>query len=185
MLKEFLFAVWFFAPAGAANTFPVFTANIPGLRKLNAPIDFGRSFRGQRIFGAHKTWRGFATGVLMATVTLALQQLLVRHYAWARTLTSQVDYASFPTLVLGPLFGVGVIGGDAIESFFKRQRHIPPGYGWFPFDQTDYIIGGAIATAPFVRLDFVQYAWLIAFWVLAQMLASYIGYLLKLKEHPI
>jgi CDP-2,3-bis-(O-geranylgeranyl)-sn-glycerol synthase len=185
VLKEFLFAMWFFAPAGAANTFPVLTANIPGLRNLNAPMDFGRSFRGQRIFGAHKTWRGFVTGVVMATATFALQQLLVRHFAWAQTLTSQVDYASLPTLILGPLFGIGVLGGDAIESFFKRQRHIKPGYGWFPFDQSDYIIGGAIATVPFVRLTLREYILLIFFWVGAQMIASYIGYLAGLKERPI
>ena len=74
MFKEFLFAIWFFLPAGAANTFPVLTANVPGLRNLNAPMDFGYSFRGQRVFGAHKTWRGFLTGVLFATATLALQR---------------------------------------------------------------------------------------------------------------
>jgi hypothetical protein len=185
MLKEFLFAVWFFAPAGVANAAPVFTAKFPILKNLNAPMDFGRSFHGQRIFGAHKTWRGFVSGVVMATATLALQQLLVRHFVWAQTLSSQVDYNNLPTLVLGPLFAIGALGGDAIESFFKRQRRVPPGHGWFPFDQTDYIIGGAIVTAPIVRLSLREYVLLIVFWFAAQIIAVYIGYLIGLRERPI
>ncbi len=185
MIKELLFAIWFFAPAGVANATPVFVVKMPGLRNLNAPMDFGRSYHGQRIFGSHKTWRGFIAGVIMATVILWMQQVLVAHFAWARTLTSQVDYASLPTLVLGPLFGIGALGGDAIESFFKRQRHVPPGHGWFPFDQTDYIIGGALVTAPFVQLSLREYILLILFWLAAHILASYIGYLIGLKERPI
>jgi CDP-2,3-bis-(O-geranylgeranyl)-sn-glycerol synthase len=185
MLKELLFAIWFFAPAGFANAMPVFSARMPWIKQLNAPMDFGYSFRGQRIFGSHKTWRGFISGVIMATLVLGLQQLLVAHYSWTQSLTSQVDYASLPTLVLGPLFGIGALGGDAIESFFKRQRHVPPGHGWFPFDQTDYIIGGALVTAPFVRLSLREYIMLILFWLAAHIIASYVGYLIGLKESPI
>jgi CDP-2,3-bis-(O-geranylgeranyl)-sn-glycerol synthase len=152
VFKDILFALWFFLPAGVANATPIFMAKLPVLRDWNAPIDLGKSYRGKRILGDHKTWRGLITGILAATLTLWLQQLAVRHYGWAKTLTSDVDYATLPTLVLGPLFGFGALAGDAIESFFKRQRGTPPGQGWFPFDQTDYIIGGAIATAPFVQL---------------------------------
>jgi CDP-diglyceride synthetase len=184
-MKEVVFALWFFLPAGLANAAPIFVATMPGLRRWNAPIDLGRTFRGQRILGSHKTWRGLVTGMITATVVLALQQVLVRHASWAHSLTSQVDYASLPTLILGPLFGLGALGGDAIESFFKRQRRVRPGQGWFPFDQTDYIIGGAIASAPFVSLNLVQYLWLLLLWLLMHIVASYIGYLLGVKERPI
>lgn len=185
MFKDIIFALWFFLPAGVANATPIFVANFPGLRDLNAPIDFGLMFRGKRVLGAHKTWRGLISGVLAATLVLWLQQLAVLHTGWARTLTSNVDYAQLHILVLGPLFGLGALAGDAIESFFKRQRGVPPGVGWFPFDQTDYIIGGAIATAPFVHLHFLQYVWLLLLWLLMHIVASYIGFLLKLKERPI
>lgn len=185
MIKELLFAIWFFMPAAFANMTPVFTTKIPGLKDIKAPMDFGLSYRGQRILGAHKTWRGFVSGVVMATVILWLQQLLVAHFGWAQSLTSQVDYTSLPTLILGPLFGIGALGGDAIESFFKRQRHVPPGHGWFPFDQTDYIIGGALLTAPFVSLTFREYVLLIVFFFVGQIITVYIGYLLKLRERPI
>src|SRR5882757_4594912 len=168
-MKEILFALWFFLPAGVANMSPILVANLPGLRRLNAPMDFGLTFRGRRVFGSHKTWRGFMVGIISATLVLALQQLLTRHFGWAQTLTGQVDYASLPTLVMGPLFAIGALGGDAIESFFKRQRGIKPGEGWFPFDQTDYIIGGAVATAPFVSLSFRQYCELLFLWLLVHI----------------
>lgn len=185
MIREVLLALWFFVPAGVANAVPVLAAKIPGLRHLEAPMDFGKTYRGMRVFGAHKTWRGFIVGIVMATLALWLQQLLAMHFQWARTISVPIDYTQLPVLVLGPLFAIGALGGDAIESFFKRQRHVPPGHGWFPFDQIDYIIGGALITAPFIRLTVWQYGWLILLWLIAHVIVSYIAYLLKLKERPI
>ncbi len=185
MLRDIFFALWFFLPAGIANMVPIFAAIIPGLRKLDAPMDLGKSFRGKRIFGDHKTWRGLIMGILCGTLVLASQQLLVIHSGWLQHMTSQVDYQHVPTFALGPLFAIGALGGDALESFFKRQRNIAPGHGWFPFDQTDYIIGGAIATMPFVRLSLAQYSLLLILWLLAHLASSALGFLLGVKERPI
>jgi CDP-2,3-bis-(O-geranylgeranyl)-sn-glycerol synthase len=185
MVHDLFFALWFFLPAALANVTPILVAKIPALQKYEAPMDFGRTFRGQRIFGSHKTWRGFISGLIMATLALWLQQWAVAHFDWAQTLTRQVDYLGLPTLIVGPLFAIGALGGDAIESFFKRQRGIKPGHAWFPWDQTDYIIGCAIATAAFVRLTLFQYAWLIVLWLIIHLVASYIGWLLHFKERPI
>jgi len=185
MLSDILFALWFFMPAGAANVMPIFAAKIPVLSRFNAPIDAGQTYRGIRIFGAHKTWRGLVVGVVAGTMTLALQQLLFEDVAWIRSFADQVDYNHLPTLIMGPLFAIGALGGDAIESFFKRQRGIAPGRGWFPFDQIDYIIGGAIATMPFVSLSIVQYAWLLLLWLIVHVLSTVIGYFTGLKDSPI
>lgn len=178
-------ALWFFAPAGIANVTPILVAKVPLIKRWNAPMDGGRSYRGVRVLGSHKTWRGFVTGIIFATVALWVQQLLVAHVGWATHLAASIDYAKLPTLVVGPLFGIGALGADAIESFFKRQRHIAPGRGWFPFDQSDYVIGGALATAPYVRLQIMQYVWMLVLWLLASLLASYIGFKLRFKERPI
>lgn len=185
MLKEVVFALWFFLPAGIANASPIFAAKLPRISEWNAPIDFGKKYHGKSILGDHKTWRGLIVGILMATLVLWIQQLLVIHYGWARSLTSKVDYRTVPVLLLGPAFGIGALGGDAIESFFKRQLNRPPGHGWFPFDQTDYIIGGAIAASPFVSLDVQEYVILLLLWLLMHVVASYIGFTLGLKERPI
>jgi CDP-2,3-bis-(O-geranylgeranyl)-sn-glycerol synthase len=184
-MKELFLAVWFFLPAGLANMIPIIVAKLPGLRAYNAPIDGGKTYRGKRVFGAHKTWRGLLSGIVMATLVLWLQQVAIRHSAVLHDWTSQVDYLALNIWIVGPLFGIGALGGDAIESFFKRQRGVAPGHGWFPFDQTDYIIGGALLTAPFIRLDFFQYVALLVIWLIVHIVASYIGFLLHFKERPI
>lgn len=182
MLSDILFALWFFLPAGAANLVPVFAAHIPAIKKFDAPIDAGRMFRGKRIFGEHKTWRGMITGIIVGTLVLALQQYLFAEFSWVRSFAGEVDYSTLPTLLMGPLFAIGALGGDAIESFFKRQRGIAPGNGWFPFDQTDFIIGGAIATMPFVTLGIWQYAWLLILWLGVHVISTVIGYFLGFKK---
>ncbi|MEK7152342.1 MAG: CDP-archaeol synthase [Patescibacteria group bacterium] len=185
MLEDILFALWFFLPAGVANAIPVFVAKMPGIKAYEAPMDCGLTFRGRRVFGAHKTWRGLIAGIIAGTLTLWLQQYLVGEFSWFDGFADQVDYQALPTLIMGPLFAIGALGGDAIESFFKRQLNISPGKGWFPFDQTDYIIGGAIATMPFVSLSIGQYAWLIVVWLIMHVISTVIGYFLGLKERPI
>jgi len=185
VLQEIFLALWFFLPAGIANMIPIFVARIPALKRFDTPMDFGKVFRGQRIFGPHKTWRGLLSGIVFGTLTLGLQQLAVAHSGWLQEWTTPIEYTELPTLILGPLFAIGALGGDAIESFFKRQRHIAPGKGWFPFDQTDYIIGGAIATMPFVTLSIAQYAILIVLWLAVHVASTIIGYFMGVKESPI
>jgi CDP-2,3-bis-(O-geranylgeranyl)-sn-glycerol synthase len=185
MLQDIFFALWFFAPAAVANVVPIFAAAIPQLKRFDAPMDMGKKFRGRRILGDHKTWRGLITGIIFATLTLLLQQYLFDTVGWIRNLTDQVDYWHLPALILGPLFAIGALGGDALESFFKRQRGVAPGRGWFPFDQIDYIVGGAIVTMPFVSLTIAQYAWLILLWLIIHVVATYFGWMLGLKERPL
>ncbi len=185
MFNDILFALWFFLPAGAANVMPIFVAKMPFLAKYEAPIDFGKTYHDKRIFGSHKTWRGLVSGIIAGTLTLWLQQYLFAESSWVRSFASDVDYATLPTLIMGPMFAIGALGGDAIESFFKRQRGVAPGKGWFPFDQTDFIIGGAIATMPFVSLTIWQYAWLLILWLGVHVLSTIVGYFLKLKDSPI
>ena len=149
-------------------------------------MDFNLTYRGKRVFGSHKTIRGFVVGIIFATLTLWLQQVAVKNITALDSLVSPyVDYATLPVLILGPLFAIGALMGDAIESFFKRQVGIAPGDGWFPFDQTDYIIGGAIATVPFVTLTFVQYVLLIITWFSLHILSTTIGYFIGVKDKPI
>jgi len=185
MLQDIFFALWFFLPAGIANMVPILAVKLPIIKNWNAPIDCGLMFRGKRLLGTHKTWRGLLVGIIAATLVLYLQQYMVQHVGWIQELTDQVQYADLPTLVLGPLFALGALGGDAIESFFKRQRGVAPGQGWFPFDQLDYVIGGAIATMPFVTLTLVQYVWLVFLWLVVHLASSALGYALGLKERPI
>jgi CDP-2,3-bis-(O-geranylgeranyl)-sn-glycerol synthase len=185
MLQDVLFAIWFLLPAAAANVIPIFAAAMPALKKYDAPIDGGKKWRGHEVLGSHKTWRGIITGIIIATLVLWAQQLLATNFTWTKFVTDGVDYAALPVLILGPLFAIGALGGDAIKSFFKRQRNIKSGGSWVPFDQLDYIIGSVLLSLFFVILTPIQYVWIFVVWFIIHLLASYAGFRLGLKKNPI
>lgn len=173
-LPLFVSAFLFFAPAGVSNMTPIFASKLPGLRKYNQPLDFGKTYNGHPIFGKNKTWRGLLSGIVAGTLTGWLIHSLffssdpLAHYLWVSAAMS-----------------AGALIGDAVESFFKRQRNIPSGSAWFPFDQTDYIIGGLLFVLPFGIPSAVAVAWIVAIYFGLHLLSAYIGYLLGLKDQPI
>lgn len=177
-------ALWFFLPAGLANSAPVFASLLPGLRHLNFPLDFGKTHRGKRIFGDHKTIRGVVAGIIMATIIIGLQKYAFSHTEWARSI-SYFDYSTAVVWWLGPLLGLGALLGDAIESYFKRRAHLQPGQPWFPFDQIDYILGGLLFSLPIVRLYVWNYLVILVVWFGVHVIATNFGYLIRLKERPI
>lgn len=184
MIQNILFGLWFLLPAATANTAPVLSNVIPGLNRWNARIDGGRTWRGKELLGAHKTWRGLLSGMVVSTFVFALQLYAVHHTGWAQQLVDHTSYAQLP-LILGPLLGFGALGGDAIESFFKRQKGIQSGGSWLPFDQLDYIIGAVLVTLPFIILTLTQYVWIFVLWFCLHIAATCIGWLLGLKKDPI
>jgi CDP-2,3-bis-(O-geranylgeranyl)-sn-glycerol synthase len=185
MFEHILFVLWFFAPAGLANAAPVFAARIPLLNKLGTPIDGGKTFRGKRLFGDHKTVRGFISGILLATIIVLLQMYLFRHVSWFKHTSLYVDYANSKSLLLGPLLGFGALFGDAVKSFFKRQCNVPSGESWIPFDQIDYIVGGVLFSLPIVVLHPTDILLLFIVWVIVHPLSTFIAWLLGLKDKPI
>ena len=133
---EVLRALWFFVPAYLANMSPVLVHG--WFHGLATPIDGGRSFRGKRIFGDHKTWRGLLAGIVVGTAVYELQRLL--HAAGIAVGLALFDYADAP-LLPGFLMGLGTGIGDAVKSFFKRRVGIAPGASWPVFDQLDFLAG--------------------------------------------
>ncbi len=184
-MNNVLFAIWFFLPAGVANASPLFASKIGFLRFLYKPLDFGQKFRGRRIFGDNKTWLGLGFAILMGFVVIVLQKYGYNHSQFVRTISENVDYNAPKIFWLGPLFGFGALFGDAIESFFKRQFNVKPGYSWFPFDQIDYILGGLIFSLPIVMLGILKYILIIVVWIFVHLISSYLGYLFGLKSRPI
>jgi len=183
-MKDALFVLWFFLPAGLANMTPIFAARLPFLRRWSFPLDGYATFRGKRIFGSHKTIRGVVSGMFIGILTVYLQVSVYAHVAWVRTFVL-LDYTAIQPLLLGMLASGGALLGDALRSFCKRQLGIAPGKSWFPFDQLDYVLGGIAVTAVYVRLTYWQYLLLGLIWFLLHPLATLIGYLLKLKDHPL
>lgn len=184
-MHNILLALWFFIPAGFANVAPVLVAKVPGLRNWNTPIDGGKTWQGQPLLGPHKTWRGLLAGVFLATLVLYVQQWLYGQFAAIKYVTDGIDYSLLPTLILGPLFALGALGGDAVESFFKRRRGLKSGQAWVGFDQLDYIIGAIVFTLPVVQLAWAEYLWMVVVWFAIHLIASYVGWLMGLKDDPI
>lgn len=95
-------------------------------RRFDAPLDGGRVFRGRRIFGDHKTVRGFMGIVPAAGAGFALLGL-------ARDAGAEWLAPGLWGLTMASLFGLGVWGGlcfmvgELPNSFFKRRRGIAPG----------------------------------------------------------
>lgn len=184
MLGDIFLAVWFFLPAAMGNVAPIFAAKLPYLENWTFPLDGYATFRGKRLLGDHKTVRGIVTGILAGIVTTLLQVELYINVAWVREIIS-LDYSRINPLLFGTLAAQGALTGDALKSFFKRQRNIAPGTSWVPFDQIDYVIGGVIFTACYIPLSLTQYLYLIGIWMLIHPIATFIGYTLKLKNSPI
>ncbi len=184
-MNTVLFALWFFLPAGVANAAPILAARLPYLSRWRAPLDGHATYRSKRVFGPHKTWRGLVFGIIAAVATVYIQQLLTQRNQLPFLETKPADYLFYSPLLLGFLFGFGALAGDAIESFFKRQSKIAPGEVWLPFDQIDYILGGCLAIAVFVRLDLGEYLAVLVTWFTLHVVFSYLGYLLNLKSKPI
>lgn len=184
MIDQMIFSILFFLPAGIANSTPVVAAKISWLKALDTPIDGGRSFRGTRIFGDHKTVRGFVTGTFTAVVVTFLIQQLYIYSSYIQSI-SPVDYSAINPLILGALLGFGALAGDAIKSFFKRRTSIPPGKSWFPFDQLDYIVGGLLLSSVYIMLPVHYYIIICLVWFGLHLLFTYIAYLLRLKQDPI
>jgi CDP-2,3-bis-(O-geranylgeranyl)-sn-glycerol synthase len=185
MINDILFALWFFLPAGVANVTPILAVKVPLLKAWNTPLDLGRSFKGKRLLGDHKTWRGIVSGVIMGTLFAGFQGYLFDQSVWVQSISQSVNYDSASILLLGFLLSLGALGGDALKSLLKRQLSVKSGESWFPFDQLDYIVGGLILSALVVQIPVINYLWILILWFGLHLLFSYIGYLLKLKDSPI
>jgi len=184
MFESIFFSLWFFAPAGLGNLCAFASGKIRFLKKYNYPVDGFKKFRGKRILGSHKTVRGFIFAIVIGMISCSLEVLFYNTFSCFRYIIS-LDYSSVNPILLGGLLGFGALWGDAVKSFFKRQKGIQPGRSWFPFDQTDYIIGGLFVSLLYIRLPIVDYLLIFIIWFLLHPLVTFIGFLLKLRHKPL
>ncbi|HSX46433.1 MAG TPA: CDP-archaeol synthase [Patescibacteria group bacterium] len=173
-MNDYLAAILFFLPAGVSNMSPVFANKIPWFNKWNTPIDFGKSYKGQRILGDNKRWRGIVAGTLMGGATAVIVSIFNTH-----------TVITIPPFWVGCLLGFGALAGDAIESFFKRLCKVQPGHSWFPFDQIDYILGGLLLVWPIAALPLWVVLTIFITYFGLHLLVAYIAYLLGLKDRPL
>lgn len=139
-------AVYLFAPLLVSAALAGIVLRRGWLSPLNRPIDGGRSWRGQRVFGDGKTWRGALLSVVGCGTFVPLQRAL---QPWLPPALQVVDYSSLPPVAFGVALGAGAILGELPNSFVKRRLGIPRGgtrrgalavplYVW---DQIDTLLG--------------------------------------------
>jgi hypothetical protein len=140
------------------------------------PLDGGRTFRGKRIFGDNKTWRGVVVMTGAAALLGGLQGALLGEWA-ARAGAAPFDYAAalrrlglpaaapgalaspeaFPAAyaLFGALGGIGYALGELPNSFVKRRFDVAPGAkgagalgtAFFVADQADSAIAALVLCA--------------------------------------
>lgn len=105
------------------------------------PMDFGRSWRGRRILGDGKTWRGFFGGSL----TGAFFGLLIIGISEALNSQSTWGYGEWPGSLVAPFaLAFGSLVGDCIGSFVKRRLGVERGGKAPILDQYNFAIGAVV-----------------------------------------
>ena len=147
---------WFllgaFVLAGMAQTAWFAT---PLSRRFSFPIDGGATFRGTRIFGEHKTVRGFVVMVPAAAISFAVLAAAIGDPAQAGLWPLSIaGYAG-----LGACAGLGFMAGELPNSFVKRRLGVRRGGGpprrlaasaQFDADRLDSGIGMLLALSAIV-----------------------------------
>jgi len=160
------------------------------LRFLRKPLDFGLSFRGKRLLGENKTWRGLVIHIICCALGGAIQGWLQKRGFIPHWLPF-LDYAEIGPLI-GVLLGLGMTLGELPNSFLKRQFDIPPGqrkggfWGalFFVLDQVDLTLGVWLFCFFLVKPPMLLVIWSLALTLVLHLSVSSLGYMLKMRKTP-
>ncbi|MBU0758494.1 MAG: CDP-archaeol synthase [Nanoarchaeota archaeon] len=171
--------IWHILPAYIANMSPVFAKKIMG-DKFSAPIDMGKKFRGNPLFGKNKTYRGILSGVIIGIV-IAYIQLFFYRYSLIKDI-SLFDYYTVNILLFGFLMGFGALLGDLVKSFFKRRVKFRPGESWIPFDQIDFLVGALLLSSLIYMPDLLTLLGIIIIMPIVKILLDQVGFYLGINK---
>jgi hypothetical protein len=165
-----------------------FVLKFDGFRFLKRPLDFGLCFRGKRLFGDNKTWRGLAGNVVFCVAGTFFQALLQKKGVVPEWL-SLLDYRQNGPIV-GLLLGFGMTIGELPNSFLKRQLQIPPGGKkagptsllYFLFDQVDLALGIWVFLYFLLRPSLFFFLWSLVVTLVLHAAVSSAGYFLKMRQ---
>jgi CDP-2,3-bis-(O-geranylgeranyl)-sn-glycerol synthase len=171
-------ALWAMLPAYLPN-------NVSVIAGGGRPIDGGRHWRGARLLGDGKTWRGLAAG----TVAGVVAAVVLSEFAPVGSDLLGISVPAFP-LAATLALPAGAVLGDVIASFVKRRTDRQRGASFPIVDQLDLVVGALGLTflaAPDWAIDTFTGSVILAVVVLTPVLhlaTNGIGYLLGLKNEP-
>lgn len=175
-------SIYFFLPAYFANMAPTFLKKWGVLESLAKPIDFGKQFKNQPLFGSHKTWRGIFSGIVAGVLVVFVQRNFWQFSFFQKI--SFFNYQEINVFLLGFLLSFGALLGDLISSFFKRRKEIESGKSWMPFDQISFVIGSFFIVNTFSDFKIPILAWflilILSFFL--HIIGNRIGFWLKISD---
>jgi len=178
----FLFV--FLPVLGAAVTHgPVLKWNL--FASLARPLDCGATFRGHRLFGDNKTWRGAITMFVGA----AGAALILASVPWYWGILPQ-EIRSAGALPFALLVGVGTPLAELPNSFLKRQLGIQPGtrkrdvLGTLVslVDQGDFVLGISVLLLPIWRISLLQLVLAFTAVSVVHLMVSVVGFAIGARK---
>jgi hypothetical protein len=153
------------------------------LKGISHPIDFRLHYRGRRIFGDNKTFRGMLGAAVGCSLFAVLQFEILHHNSWLASL-EYFDYATINPVLFGLCLGLANSLGELPNSFLKRQLGIAPGKsatgiwrGIFYFlDQVDVLLGIWLYLSFIMEISITKIAISIVFVFSTHQLITVVGY---------
>jgi CDP-2,3-bis-(O-geranylgeranyl)-sn-glycerol synthase len=171
-------ARWLFLPVLGAPALHAPVLRFDLLRGLKRPIDGGATWRGRRILGDNKTWRG----ALVMTSGPVVAALGLQRFDWYRR---RLPVDANPVL-LGALLGVSAVAGELPNSFLKRRLGVAPGAqrnaALTIFDQADFVLTAAVLLRPVYRMSARETAEVFAIVAAAHVPINLIGHVLGVRS---
>lgn len=188
--REFWAISYLFSPLLFGLATHGFSIKYNWFLSLLKPIDNGRTFRGKRIFGENKTYRGIFAVALGTAVGFAIQAYILHRYEIFQRL-ELLDYSSAEVVLVGFLIGAAAMLGELPNSFIKRQIDIVPGDGagggisnlfFYILDQIDYLIGVWIVLAFLIHVNFQRVVFSAVFLFFSHQIISLLGFRLGMRK---
>lgn len=153
--------VYLMLPVILAGIFNMVLVKLPVLENFKTPMDRGKVLPdGKRLFGDHKTWKGFWGMVVLTSLFMGLFGIIYDHFIWAKNVSLvPYDEFSFPfnAWFYGAVWGFGYVLFELPNSYIKRRIDIQPGKQgsgaigkmFTVVDQADSVFGCLIFMLPF------------------------------------
>ncbi|HZS08405.1 MAG TPA: CDP-archaeol synthase [Blastocatellia bacterium] len=186
-MNELLRVSWLLSPLLVGLAFHGLCIKFNWLGSLGRPIDNGRTFRGKRLFGDNKTWRGIVAVGLGTAAGFGLQAIL--HSLIGDRGIDLVEYSWAGAIALGFAVGVAAMLSELPNSFIKRQSGITPGAAgkgvaglfFYFLDQIDLLIGIWLVLALVIPVTIERVLWSVVFLFLAHQFLTVVGYSLGMR----
>ena len=187
VLTVMALGLWLFLPAYVPNS----NAALIGKRWGKVKMDFGKTWKGKRIFGDGKSWAGFIWGILTG-VLLGVLQLAI---AYPFDPENYFGFGPFWSNI-GIMFclSTGALLGDLCGAFTKRRLGMERGQKSPILDQYDFVVGAFLLTTlfypDFIYANFFEgiHIWAFVFILIITFVihrgVNIIGYKLGVKNEP-